>query len=710
MKESVFFVNDKKFNLTESISQLTILQACSTYSVDIPRFCYHDSLTIAGNCRMCLVQINNIQKPVAACAISISKDLHIYTNTFAIMKSRETVLEYLLANHPLDCPICDQAGECDLQDQSYIFGSDKGRFYEDKRTVIDKDCGPFIKTVMTRCIHCTKCVRFYNEIVGVNSLGVLGRGNNMEISFYIQNFLHSEISGNLSDICPVGAILTKTESFQKRSWELFYISSFDLFDTFGSLIRIDVIGTNIMRILPRYNLYINEEWITDRVRFFYDGLIRNRLISPSILENSKNNSKYIHVFSWSYCFTLLKKTFFFLFRNISLTFLINVGPIVETENLLIIKEFFEFLGIKSVINFQKNSKTFLNSDFCFPFFVDSLTIFNNQQFVILFGLDLRLQMPLLALKLRKAFLNNGLKLVVFSNITSLNFFYKNLGYSIKTLFSIFEGRNIICKYFNLYSYKKTMFIFGENFTNQFSGNLQFIINNKFQNLKLNCKFFNLLTTSTLLNSVEIDSFSNNYFDLNETNTLVFNHLVDIHSKSTNFSKILTINQNSHILENESLSETIRKTRLNLPCSTFIEIEGIFFNLEGKLLKTNKVFLLKKITVLKASLFFQIFSEILGFHYFYKTMLAVRRRLTIINPNFNDFFSINLFSNPGRFFGQTINSENIYNKNFITIRNSFYFNKNLNPYIMDAVSKSSKFLKKAYKTLFLNNINNFWNKY
>jgi NADH dehydrogenase (ubiquinone) Fe-S protein 1 len=214
MKPVSFKLNDFSYTIN---NKLTLIQACLKNKVDVPRFCFHEKLSIAGNCRMCLVEDLKQVKPIASCAINVSNSMAIYTNTLKVKKARESVLEFLLANHPLDCPICDQGGECDLQDQSMVFGSDRGRFYEFKRSVEDKDCGPLIKTIMNRCIHCTRCVRFSNEVAGTSVLGVTGRGSKMEIGFYIENLMKSELSGNIIDLCPVGALTSKPFAFTSRS-------------------------------------------------------------------------------------------------------------------------------------------------------------------------------------------------------------------------------------------------------------------------------------------------------------------------------------------------------------------------------------------------------------------------------------------------------------------------------------------------------------
>ena len=258
----------------------TLLQACEIAGREIPRFCYHDRLSIAGNCRMCLVEVEKMPKPVASCAMPAAAGMVVHTKTSSVHKARKGVMEFLLINHPLDCPICDQGGECDLQDQAVAYGADGSRFAENKRAVEDKYMGPLVKTVMTRCIHCTRCVRFACEVAGVPELGAAGRGENMEITTYLEHAMTSELSGNVIDLCPVGALTSKPYAFTARSWELTHTQSVDVMDALGSAIRIDTRGREIMRILPRTNEAINEEWLSDKSRFIWDGLRSQRLDSP----------------------------------------------------------------------------------------------------------------------------------------------------------------------------------------------------------------------------------------------------------------------------------------------------------------------------------------------------------------------------------------------------------------------------------------------
>ncbi len=267
-------INDNEIEFQEGMN---VLQTCELAGIEIPRFCYHDKLSIAGNCRMCLVEMEKSNKPIASCAMPASDGMKIRTDTKMVKQARQGVMEFLLINHPLDCPICDQGGECDLQDQAMYYGFDKSSYKENKRAVRNKFIGPLISTIMTRCIHCTRCVRFSTEIAGVDDLGLLGRGENAEISTYLEKTIESELSGNVIDLCPVGALTNKQYEFQARPWELKKTETIDVFDGVGSFIRVDTIGKKVLRVLPRINEEINEEWINDKTIFDFDFLIKQRL-------------------------------------------------------------------------------------------------------------------------------------------------------------------------------------------------------------------------------------------------------------------------------------------------------------------------------------------------------------------------------------------------------------------------------------------------
>ncbi|MDE2335986.1 MAG: NADH-quinone oxidoreductase subunit NuoG, partial [Alphaproteobacteria bacterium] len=265
----------------------SIIQAAEQVGIEIPRFCYHDKLSVPANCRMCLVEVEKSPKPMASCALPCGDGMKVHTQSEKAKQARKNVMEMLLVNHPLDCPICDQGGECDLQDQAVAYGYDRSRYEEEKRAVTNKNLGPLVKTVMTRCIQCTRCVRFGEEIAGVEELGVIGRGEYLEIGTYVEQMVTSELSGNLIDVCPVGALTSKPYAFTARPWELRKTPGIDVLDAVGSNIRIDARGGEIMRILPRLHEDVNEEWISDKTRFAVDGLKNNRLDKCYVRRNGK---------------------------------------------------------------------------------------------------------------------------------------------------------------------------------------------------------------------------------------------------------------------------------------------------------------------------------------------------------------------------------------------------------------------------------------
>ena len=282
----------------------SVLEACESVGIIIPRFCFHERLNVAGNCRMCLVEIEKSPKPIASCAFPVTQNMKIFTDSPLVHKARENVVEFLLLNHPLDCPICDQGGECDLQDQALIFGSDKTRFFFSKRAVEDKNCGPLIKTIMTRCIHCTRCVRFFQDIVGEEDFGTTLRGKETEIGTYIGKSLVSELSGNIIDLCPVGALTSKPYAFIARSWEIKNVETIDITDAVGSNIKVNFKEGEILRVMPSLNDAINEEWISDKARFFFDMLKTQRISQPFFKKADVFNKV-----SWLDSFSEKKKIF-----------------------------------------------------------------------------------------------------------------------------------------------------------------------------------------------------------------------------------------------------------------------------------------------------------------------------------------------------------------------------------------------------------------
>jgi NADH-quinone oxidoreductase subunit G len=391
---------------------LTVLQACEKAGVEIPRFCYHEKLSIAGNCRMCLVEMEKSPKPIASCAMPAADGMVIKTNTPKIEKSRKGVMEFLLANHPLDCPVCDQGGECDLQDQSMFYGIDKSRFKENKRSVPDKNMGPLIKTQMTRCIHCTRCIRFATEIAGVPELGAIGRGEDMQITTYLEQSIQSELSGNVIDLCPVGALTSKPYVFEARPWELKKTESIDVMDAVGSNIRVDTYGWEVKRILPLINEDINEEWISDKTRYACDGLSNQRLDTPYIKYNGKFEKA-----SWDEVFKIIKSKI----KNTSKDKIAGfVGDLANMESSYIFKEFFDrTLDTNNYDCRTSNYYTNINERENY-LFNSKINGIEESDLIFLIGTNPRFEATIVNARIRKSYVNNLTKILSLSEVGRSN--------------------------------------------------------------------------------------------------------------------------------------------------------------------------------------------------------------------------------------------------------------------------------------------------
>ncbi|XP_018529091.1 NADH-ubiquinone oxidoreductase 75 kDa subunit, mitochondrial isoform X1 [Lates calcarifer] len=411
----------------------TVLQACEKVGMQIPRFCYHERLSVAGNCRMCLVEIEKVPKPVAACAMPVMKGWNILTNSDKTRKAREGVMEFLLANHPLDCPICDQGGECDLQDQSMQFGSDRSRFTESKRAVEDKNIGPLIKTIMTRCIQCTRCVRFASEIAGVEDLGTTGRGNDLQIGTYVEKMFMSELSGNVIDICPVGALTSKPYAFTARPWETRKTESIDVLDAVGSNIVVSTRGGEVMRILPRLNEDINEEWISDKTRFAYDGLKRQRLTQPMV----KNESGQLVPTTWEDVLTRVAGALQGVKGN---DVAAVVGGLVDAEALISLKDLLNCLNSDNLCTEEVFPMAGAGSDLRSNYLLNTgIAGIEEADVLLLVGTNPRYEAPLFNARIRKGWLHNELQVALVGKEVDLSYTYDHLGESAKALQEIASG-------------------------------------------------------------------------------------------------------------------------------------------------------------------------------------------------------------------------------------------------------------------------------
>ena len=410
---------------------LTVLQACEQIGIEIPRFCYHERLSIAGNCRMCLVDMERSPKPIASCAMPVAEGMVISTNTPEVQKMRRGVMEFLLINHPLDCPICDQGGECDLQDQAMGYGLDQGRYLDNKRAVEDKYMGPLISTIMTRCIHCTRCIRFATEVAGVPELGATGRGEHMEVGTYVDKALSSELSGNMIDLCPVGALTSGPYAYTARSWELKKVESIDVHDAIGCNVRIDSRGPAVMRILPRLNEDVNEEWISDKSRFSCDGLRRQRLDQPYVRRDGK-----LQPASWPEAFAAVAEAV----KSVKGSAMAAIaGDMVDCESMTALKDLMTGLGSANLDCRQDGAKLDPSARAGYLF---NTTIARIEQAgaCLLIGTNPRREAAVLNARLRKRAVMGGFKVAMIGPRADLTYDYEHLGDDPSVLEGIAAGK------------------------------------------------------------------------------------------------------------------------------------------------------------------------------------------------------------------------------------------------------------------------------
>jgi NADH-quinone oxidoreductase subunit G len=426
---------------------ITLIQACELAGIEIPRFCYHERLSIAGNCRMCLVEVVGMPKPVASCAMGVH-DLRpardgtpptIITNSETVKKAREGVLEFLLINHPLDCPICDQGGECDLQDQTMAYGFDASRFQDNKRAVEEKYLGPLIDTFMNRCIHCTRCVRFMTEVAGVEELGAIGRGEDMEITTYLERGMMSNLSGNVVDLCPVGALTSKPYAFVARPWELTKTLSIDVMDALGSAIRVDARGREVMRILPRINDAINEEWISDKARHVWDGLRTQRLDRPYVRRNGK-----LVPATWDEAFGVIAKK---LNGLDGARFAAIAGDLAAAEEMFALKLLTEQLGSPNIDCRQDGSKLDPALGRATYLFNSTIAGIDQADAILLVGTNPRHESPVLNARIlkRSRHCQGRLPIGLIGENEDLTYAYDYLGAGPETLAKIADGSHPFLK-------------------------------------------------------------------------------------------------------------------------------------------------------------------------------------------------------------------------------------------------------------------------
>ena len=572
-------VNEKEIDFEDG---LTVLQVCELAGVEIPRFCYHEKLSIAGNCRMCLVEVEKSPKPVASCAMPATDGMIIKTNTPLVEKARKGVMEFLLANHPLDCPVCDQGGECDLQDQSLHYGFSDSRFSEDKRQVKEKYMGPLIKTQMTRCIHCTRCIRFATEVAGVTELGAIGRGEDMEITTYLEKSMESELSANVIDLCPVGALTSKPYAFEARPWDLKKTESIDVMDAVGSNIRVDTYGWQVKRILPKINEDINDEWISDKTRYACDGLLKQRLDVPYVRENGK-----LIKTTWTKALAKIIKKI----KNTEPEKIAGiVGPLMDMESMFIFKKLFN-----NVLN-SKNiecriKKTYLNpQDRINYIFNSTINGIEDCDLILLIGTNPRLEATMLNARIRKSHLKNKIKIFSIGNPGDLTYPYKIIGSDTQSIKDIVDNNHEISIQFK--SSKKPIVIIGESAIKGEAGKFvfeslkNFLINKNFINDEWNA--LNILSQdASRVGAIDLGLYKlrekNNFPILEDLENNKFKLIYLLGADDLKFVKKdeFIIYQGTHGDKGAEIADVI------LPAATYTEKDGHYANLEGRVQKAFK---------------------------------------------------------------------------------------------------------------------------
>ena len=570
-------IDGKDFEVEENLS---IIQACEVSGVEIPRFCYHEKLSVAGNCRMCLVDIEDARgmspKPIASCAMQVSDGLKIHTKTQRVKKAREGVMEFLLINHPLDCPICDQGGECDLQDQSVAYGVGGSRYEQNKRSVENKDMGPFIKTEMNRCIHCTRCVRFSTEVSGSDEIGAIGRGRDMEITTYLDAAVKSELSGNVIDLCPVGALTSKPYAFSARPWELKQTESIDVMDAVGSNIRIDTKGNEVMRVLPRNNDEINEEWISDKTRFFWDGLSLQRIDKPYLRTDGK-----LKQISWEKALDVASNKFL----NTKPEKIASIiGDLASIESIYALKKLMGLIKSPNTECRQDGSKISGSRERWL--FNSKLSGIDESDGCLLIGTNPRIEASIINSRLIRKSKENKYSIGLLGNKVDLNYDYKFLGDDPTIIYDLINGKSSFSK--NLSKMNKPLMIIGQGALRGDKGeeylNLCIELAHKYNFLRDEWNGFNILHTAASRpgameigflpgeNGKNLDQIIKSYKKGGiSTLFLMGADEIDISEKNDCF----IIYQGHHGDKGANIADLI------LPSPSFNEQNGLFINTEGR---------------------------------------------------------------------------------------------------------------------------------
>lgn len=577
---SNFIKLNKSFLDLNKYTNFTYIEVLLSLNIRVPHLCYHNQLPVSGNCRLCLGIIGADRKPAPLCATSVRPNDIVDYNSARVRRLRQDVLEFLLINHPMDCPSCDQGGECDLQDYSYNFGTDRSRHtFSYKKAILNKDRGSLVKTVMNRCINCTRCTRFFAEVVGSTLVGVIGRGINSEISSYVETkFADCEFSGNVIDLCPVGALTSHSNAFAYRPWNLKRLNSFDALDSLGSFITVHFFGSNIVKITPRINYNLN--WISDKVRYMYDGLYKQRILKPLYVNAA---GEYCNI-TWNEVFYTLKADL--LSKKSTLNIGCYFGELLNNEIIFTASKFMDIIGNPNKYSIQ--DKLFINNDFNSNYlFNGKVTSLSNTDMCFIFGSNLKSELPLLNVRLRKQYLATALSIITFGIRTNLMYPTYFFGFKLKTIIKFIEGNNTFCKYLSVK--KNPSFLLNLNlFKTESLANLFTIMKERLMSISKNI-------TKNNFNYIypDIDLYNKLYLniqtkykdtDLNMLDCLYLLNVdknFDYFAKNTNLANIYTIYQGHHY------NKYIDYARMILPVKPYIQELGSFVNVQGDILHIDE---------------------------------------------------------------------------------------------------------------------------
>lgn len=579
---SNFIKLNKSFLDLNKYTNFTYIEVLLSLNIRVPHLCYHNQLPVSGNCRLCLGIIGADRKPAPLCATSVRPNDIVDYNSARVRRLRQDVLEFLLINHPMDCPSCDQGGECDLQDYSYNFGTDRSRHtFSYKKAILNKDRGSLVKTVMNRCINCTRCTRFFAEVVGSTLVGIIGRGINSEISSYVETkFADCEFSGNVIDLCPVGALTSHSNAFAYRPWNLKRLNSFDALDSLGSFITVHFFGSNIVKITPRINYNLNLNWISDKVRYMYDGLYKQRILKPLYVNAA---GEYCNI-TWSEVFYTLKADL--LSKKSTLNIGCYFGELLNNEIIFTASKFMDIIGNPNKYSIQ--DKLFINNDFNSNYlFNGKVTSLSNTDMCFIFGSNLKSELPLLNVRLRKQYLATALSIITFGIRTNLMYPTYFFGFKLKTIIKFIEGNNTFCKYLSVK--KNPSFLLNLNlFKTESLANLFTIMKERLMSISKNI-------TKNNFNYIypDIDLYNKLYLniqtkykdtDLNMLDCLYLLNVdknFDYFAKNTNLANIYTIYQGHHY------NKYIDYARMILPVKPYIQELGSFVNVQGDILHIDE---------------------------------------------------------------------------------------------------------------------------